>query len=160
MTLSDFFGYWTLLRIKMSKSDDQFSQQLLTDMTIYHNRLIENPTIIGAVYLDQRYQRGLGSKKPLAVQFLADLYEQITRIEACDVATAAIATEEENNNEDGSYDELNEYLNACDSAYGQERTIDTQNAREKITKILKDFDGETLPLTASILEYWKLEDKK
>lgn len=155
VTLSDFFGYWTLLRIKTSKSDDQFSQQLLTQMNNYHNMLIENPTIIGAVYLDPRYQRGLGNKKSLAVEFLADLYEKIIRIEAFNDASTMVETEEENNNHsNGSYDELDEYLNACNSAYGVERTI-SLDARQKITKILNDFNGEGLPLTASVLEYWK-----
>lgn len=154
VTLSDFFGYWTVLRIKMSKSDDQFSQQLLNQMNNYHDMLIENPTIIGAVYLDPRYQRGLGNKKSLAVDFLADLYEKITRIEAFNDASISVEIEENNNHSDGSYEELNEYLDACNSAYGMERT-NYLDARQKITNILNDFNGEGLPLTASVLEYWK-----
>lgn len=158
VTLSDFYGYWTLLRIKVSKSDDQLSQQLLIQMNDYHEVLMENPTLIATVYLDPRYQRGLGNRKQLAVKFLADVYEKITQIDATDNAPTAIETEENSKNDgDGSYEELDEYLNACNSAYDMARTFpsNTQNAKQTITKILNDFNGAELPLTASILEYWK-----
>lgn len=160
-TLSDFFGYWTLLRIKVSKSYDQLSQELLTQMNRYHNVLIENPALIGAVFLDPRYQRGLGSKIELAVDFLADLYDKITKVEAADNETNSVESEKENSNsgsenKDDSYDDLNEYLDACNSAYSALSSISSSalNPKEMIKKILNDFIGEELPLTASILPYW------
>lgn len=159
VTLSDFFGYWTLLRIKVSKPDDQLSEQLLIQMNKYHDMLIDNPAVIGAVFLDPRYQRGLGSKITLAIDFLAGLYEKITRIETSNDASTTVEAEKESssNNNDDSYDDLNEYLNACHSAYGVSRSnsSNAQNTKQMITKILNDFIGEELPLTASILEYWK-----
>lgn len=159
VTLSDLYGYWMLLRIKISKKDDELSKQLLIEMNgIYHKTLTENPAVIGAVYLDPRYQRGLGVKKSLAVTFLSDLYEKIIRVETDDdVATAVETNDSGKNNGDGSYDELDEYLNACDLAYGTTPTNDSSapNEREKITKILNDFNNKELPLTASVLDYWK-----
>lgn len=158
VTLSDFYGYWTILRIKVSKSEEEFSQKLLVQMNKYHDILIGNPTLIGAVYLDPRYQRGLGNEKSLAVKFLADLYEKIIKIEVPNDASAATENKEDNNHGDGSYDDLDQYLDACNSAYGSERTnsSNTQNARPIISNILNEFDGkERLSLTASILEYWK-----
>lgn len=160
-TLSDFYGYWMMLRIKVSKSDNQLSQQLLTQMNRYHNVLIENPTVIGAVFLDPRYQRGLGSKITLAVDFLADLYDKIIRNEASNKATNTVESENDNNNgssenKDDSYDDLNEYLNACNTAYGVQSSNSSSalNPKEMIKNILNDFIGEELPLTASILPYW------
>lgn len=156
VTMSDFFGFWTLLRIKVSKSTDQFSEQLLTQMNKYHEMLMDNPIIIAAVYLDPRYQRALGPKKSLAVKFLADLYEKILKIESTDDASAA--TETIDREEGDSYEELNEYLDACGSVYNNDRTTpstDTPNLKDVINGLLNDFDGEELPITASILEYWK-----
>lgn len=90
------------------------------------------------------------------MEFLANLYEKIIRLENSNATTAVETEEESNNNGNDSYDELDEYLNACDSAYGEERTniSNTQNAKQMITKILNDFNGEELPLAASVLEYW------
>lgn len=161
VTLSDFFGYWTLLRIKVSKSDNQLSRQLLTQMNRYNDMLIENPAVIGAVFLDPRYQRALGSKITLAVDFLADLYVRIIRVEASNDTSGTTEPERENSNtNDDSYDDLNEYLNACDSAYrmsslNSPNVQSVQNTKQMITEILNDFIGKELPLTASILEYWK-----
>lgn len=159
VTLSDFYGYWTRLRLKVAKSTDQLSQKLLEQMNNYHDVLMENPAVIATVYLDPRYQRGLGNKKTLAVNFLVDLYEKIIKIEVSDDVSIAIGNEEESNNHgDGSYDELDQYLNACDSAYNAGRanvSNERTNARVKITKILDDFYGKSIPLTASVLDYWK-----
>lgn len=164
VTLSDFFGYWTLLRIKVSKSNSQLSQQLLIQMNRYHEMLIDNPAVVGAVFLDPRYQRGLGSKLSLAIDFLVDLYEKITKIEASSDASATVEPKKKkktNTNDAESYDELNEYLNACNSAYNVPRlsSFNVQsNTKQMITKILNDFIGEELPLTASILDYWKTQN--
>lgn len=74
VTLSDFFGYWTMLRIKLAKANDDLSANLLQQMNEYHEMLMENPSILGVVFLDPRYQRGLKDKQPLAIQFLVNLY--------------------------------------------------------------------------------------
>lgn len=157
VTLSDFFGFWTLLRIKVSKAHDELSEKILIQMNNYHDLLIQNPTLIGMVYLDPRYQRGLGESKNLAVTYLADLYLKIIRVGEYNDDSNVAENDEEKNNKDGSYDELDEYLNACTSAYGVNRTngLSVQNKKERITTILNDFNGKELPLTASVLDYWK-----
>ncbi|XP_055308426.1 zinc finger BED domain-containing protein 4-like [Sitodiplosis mosellana] len=156
-TLSDFFGYWTMLRIKVSKANDELSKNLLTQMDKYHHLLMKNPTLIAAVYLDPRFQRGVGENKDLAVVFLANLYAKIIEVEAYQDESNTVETIEEKNNEDGSYEELDQYLDACNSAYGVNRTSEssTPNEKEKITTILNDFFGKVqLPLTASVLDFW------
>lgn len=157
VTLSDLYGYWMLLRIKVSKSEDELSKNLLTEMDTYHKRLMENPAVIGTVYLDPRYQRGLGAKKSLAITFLADLYEKIIRVEEDDAPTVVETNDANTSIDDGSYEELDEYLNAYNSAYGTVVTnsSSTQNEQEKITTILNDFNNKELPLSASVLDYWK-----
>lgn len=74
--------------------------------------LIENPLVLGTVYLDPRYQRTLGTKKSIAVTFLADLYARIVRIEAGNDELIAVETRNEcqSDEEDLSYEELNAYL--------------------------------------------------
>lgn len=158
LTLSDLYGYWMLLRIKVSKSDHELSKQLLIEMNgTYHKILTENPAVIATVYLDPRYQRGLGARKCLAVTFLADLYEKIVRVETDDTTISIETNDVSKDHEDGSYEELDEYLNACNSAYGNfsVNSSSTHDENEDITKILYDFNNKELPLTASVLDYWK-----
>lgn len=157
VTLSDFFGFWILLRIKLSKANDQLSKQLLVQMDRYHNMLIDNPAMIATVYLDPRYQRGLGSKKSLAVKFLADLYEKIIRLESAEDETAPIETHEKST-DDYEFDDMNEYLDACESVCTIQRSSNAQDPKQTITEILNNFSGEELALSASILDYW--ESKK
>lgn len=125
-TLSDFFGYWTILRIKISKSNDQLSQRLLVQMDRYHSMLIEHPTMIATVYLDPRFQRGLGVKKSLAVKFLADLYQKIIRLESAEDETAPNETYKNSNNNE-TYDGLDEYLDACSSVCPRQNISNTQD---------------------------------
>lgn len=157
-TLSDFFGYWTMLRIKVSKADDELSKNLLTQMDKYHDLLMKNPTLIAAVYLDPRYQRGIGVNKHMAVTYLADLFEKIIEVEAYHDESDTFETIEESNEKEGSYEELGQYLDACDSVYGVNRTSESSipKEKEKITTILNDFHGKVqLPLTASVWGFWK-----
>lgn len=113
--------------------------------------LIESPLVISAVYLDPRYQRALKDKKSFAVNFLVGLYEYKK-------ASAAIEIEQTcGNDSDGSYEELMDYLNTVDTAYMEsDRTNASTDVhsvvKEKITKILNDFNGETLQLSEPILE--------
>lgn len=156
VTLSDFFGYWTMLRIKVSKANDELSKNLLTQMNNYHDLLMKNPNLIAAVYLDPRYQRGLGGNKHLAVTYLTHLYEKIIEVEAYESKT--VETIEENNAKDGSYEELSEYLDTLNSTNGVNRANESSmpNEKKNITVILNDFCGEIqLPVTASVLEFWK-----
>lgn len=160
VTLSDFFGFWLMLRIKLSKSNDQLSTQLLVQMDRYHSMLIDHPAMIAAVYLDPRYQRGLGTKKSLAVTFLANLYEKILRLESADDETnPSNSSENTNQAMNNEYDDLSEYLDACDSVSSPNERISNKGVEQHdITKLLEDFEDEKLPFTASILDYW--ESKK
>lgn len=158
VTLSDFFGYWTLLRIKTSKANDELSVKLLAQMDNYHRTLMKNPTVIGAAYLDPRYQRGLGPEKSMAVTYLTDLYLRILEVESYDDKSNTVETNGEiNNNTDESYEELAEYLNAVDTNYHGNRTNELSNTeKDKILAILNDFNGKvSLLFSESILNFWE-----
>lgn len=125
-SLSDFFGYWTMLRIKVSKANDELSKNLLTQMDKYHDLLMKNPTLIAAVYLDPRYQRGICVNKHMAVTYLTGLYAKIIEVEDYQDESNPFETIEESNDKDGSYEELGQYLDACDSAYSVNRTSESR----------------------------------
>lgn len=155
-TLSDFYGFWTLIHLKLGKENSPLTESLINDMMSYHEMLVNNPTVIAAVYLDPRYQRSLSNeKKEMAISFLKALYQKIRTIEN-------IQSNDNTNNEqasrgaddDDSYDEMEAYLNSIQP----ESTNNTQGTPADgidIEKLLKDFDGQKESLKSSVLQFWE-----
>lgn len=159
VTLSDFFGFWTSLRIKLSKNDDELSQNLLFQMNEYHERLIKNPTLAAAVFLDPRYQRALKGDRETAIYFLSSLHRKIQENENFGVEQpeTSIITNQSDDNE--SFGELEAYLNACCSIAGGSGDQDVLNfnshGENKILDCLYEFSGVEVPLRTPVLEYWE-----
>lgn len=162
-TLSDFFGYWTMMRIKLAKASDELSQKMLIEMNKYHEMLMDNPAIVAAIYLDPRYQRGLKDKKPLAIQFLVNLYQRMQKVENfVDSEERAEAIESDHNtaetNDSDSFDDMNRYLDACNSIEPQNNVNSNtfnENNESLITNLLKQFDGVSEQLKSTIWEIWE-----
>lgn len=100
VTMSDFFGYWTSFRIKMSKRVDELSKSLLAGMNVYRQRLIDNPVLAAAVFLDPRYQRALKGDNDAAINFLLMLNERIRQVESFEVVEISECEAIEENNEE------------------------------------------------------------
>lgn len=158
-TLTDFFGYWTVLRIKLSKAPDtdNLSSCLLQRMNQYHATLMENPLIIAAMYLNPSHQRGLVDKKNMAIDFLCSLHKKILEVESTGSdQTGAISAIETSTHDNSSFDELEEYLEACASI----STINNfpRTAVEEpinLKDLLEGFCGIKMPHNLSILEFWE-----
>lgn len=163
VTLSDFIGYWTMIRIKLAKSEDELSQKLLLEMNKKQEMLMENPAMVAAIYLDPRYQRGIKDKRPLALQFLVNLYHKMNRVESFDsegnknqLFEDLIEEGATTDNDDDSYDDMNAYLDACDAVRNPLESGGNQPTDEEfITNLLNEFDGSSEPLQSSIWEIWE-----
>lgn len=157
VTLSDFFGFWTSLRIKMSKKNDELSISLLDQMNVYQERLINNPVIAAAVYLDPRYQRALKNDREVAVNFLITLYNKIIAVESFETnQIESIDRADEDGDENDSIHELEDYLNACRRITPEFMNNENQQPQsDRIGEILADFNGIEESLKCSVLEYWK-----
>lgn len=159
VTLSDFFGFWTMLRIKLAKSSDNFSEQLLSEMNGYHDTLMNNLALLAAIYLDPRFQRGLKDKLPIAKQFLVNLYIRMKKVEAfqeIEEETEEIHFEAEHNSENDSYDDMDSYLNACNSFMTTPiaQPCRSTNDQEIIINLLNYFEGAQEPIKSSIWDIW------
>lgn len=162
LALSDFFGMWTSLRIKLAKSSDDFSSVVIEQMNKYHTVLMDNPLTVASIYLDPRYQRSLtADKKDLARKVLADLYVRLNKIEDIECSNENNVTEPTEladlNNDCDSEDEMNEYLNACESAGGSIREpirMRDGNDLQFVKQRLMDFDGSIAPLSTNIFTHW------
>lgn len=165
VTLSDFFGFWTAMRIKLSRGEDDLSQKLLQHMNNYHERLIKNPALAAAVFLDPRYQRALKGDKTVAIQFLVSLYRKIRNVENYGAPEPELVLVSTDNQSDGeSLQDLEDYLNACRSVAGTDENVCLNPSNDdinnnNITERLHEFVGVEQPLTTSVLDYWESEKK-
>lgn len=158
VTMSDFFGFWTSLRLKLAKRSDQFAVSLLEEMNERHDLLLENPVILGAIFLDPRYQRTLRHRKKTAIEFLVNMFLRIEDV----ISDNMNENNAEKNHEivdDGndSEEELNAYLAACSSVTNQTVSNETliESKRQKIEALLIGFDGTEQPGSISVLQYWE-----
>lgn len=156
-TLSDFYGYWMIMKIKLSKADDPLSHNMLEEMNKYHDMLMENPVILASLYLDPRYQRGLKEKKSLAIDFLVDLYARQTRVEQIYNAAHTIidVMEEKDDNESNSFEELDNYLNASKSIDPSNNIQTNSDTIAEVRALLEQFWNVQAPLKSSVLDFWE-----
>lgn len=168
VTLSDFFGFWTMLRIKLARAQDDFSKNLLLQTNEYHDMLMENPSILGAVFLDPRYQRGLKDNQQLAIQFLVNLYMRMQKVENTsseEIIEVDVAMNDDISESD-SFDDMDVYLNACGSVgfstAQQNTSINNNNNNDMeryITEKLLQFVGTVEPLKKSIRDIWEAKKR-
>lgn len=161
VTLSDIFGFWTSLRLKVAKNGSEFAKNLIEEMNLRHDMLMDNPTILAAIYVDPRFQRTLRDKKSIAIQYLVNICLRMKEVENFDsnaVESSDFTQSVLSTGENDSEEELYEYLNACSSVNQNLTTSDIyqqKNEAEKIKRILNEFDGTEEPPSTSVLEFWE-----
>lgn len=149
-SLSDFFGFWTMIKLKLNRQENQdLSRNILIQMSRYQTLLFDNPVMASAIYLDPRFQRALTvNQKILAVHFLSGLHIKLNRM---DTNTQNEHHQNNSNNlECDSDDELDNYLNSMNSS----ARISIDNNITGIERKLKDFDGTRMSLQCKVLDYW------
>lgn len=159
-TLSDFYGYWISIKVKLSKMEsNEIVLALQNEMNRREDSLMNNPSMIGCVYLDPRYQRTLKEdQKNIAIDYLAKLFNRITSIETpipdvVENPTNIIISEDIN--------ELEEYLEEFPIAGESEQVnvndnnTNTQNNSENIINILRAFNGKVEKPSIRLQHYWQ-----
>lgn len=160
--LSDFYGYWTSIKLAMEKLSRHDLVRFISDeMNQREQTLFENPVMTSAVFLDPRYQRTLNQdKKDFAIFFLSELYIRIMELkknnENNEEATAnSVADRSNSSNESNLSANLEKYL---DNLLPHENEIPaTVDLKSKIEERLKNFDGTHISSRLSVLDYWKQE---
>lgn len=165
LALSDFYGMWTSLRIKLAKRADDFSSVVMEQMNKYNAVLMDNPLTVASIYLDPRYQRSLTDKKSLAQKVLSEMYVRLKKIEGHEIseennAIEPTTTAQNPHSCDGynSEDEINEFLNACESVTGSRNEpirICEESDLLSLKQKLEEFDGSIAPLSTSIFTIWE-----
>lgn len=149
ISLSDFFGGWAKLEMKLQKfHGSNLQQNLVSAMTTRKEVLFNNSVLNAAVFLDPRYQKFMPEQnKQNAIRYLENLYEKMNR--RPDVIP-------EPNTESS---ELEAYLS---NVYGEKNnnnpTANDENQQqpeETIRTKLEQFVGISISIDECIFTYWE-----
>lgn len=150
-TLSDFYGFWIRLRMRIEKGDHILKTNILHQMDRRQAVLISSPALLGAVYLDPRYQRFLKSEqKNTARVFLSNIHRRLKAIH-----TNVSTPQQPADANDGSIEDSLEELLAHYGDDGSRPSLENnqQNSRS-IEILLQEFDGQRERLKSSVLDFW------
>lgn len=147
-TLSDFFGFWKSIELKLHRIVHPLSIILLQEMTERKATIMGNPALLGAVYLDPRYQRALDDpQRQAAIPFLVAVHRKIEAIEKRPSQPDNIVADEA----DTSENDLLSYLDSCE----REELIATSDST--IETKLTNFKNIKYPLNRPAFEFWDNE---
>lgn len=150
-TLSDFYGYYTALNLKLEKNDHEFALLLLAELQKFQSTLMENPLLVSAVYMDPRFQRGLSKDmRDLAVHTLITIHSKMEKMNN----KSTIVTDSLDSGKDSSLEELDSYLNSCEGHVEENRTP----PESTIKSDLENFFGTRMPLSENVLQYWSMRN--
>lgn len=150
-TLSDFYGYWHILRLKVSKQDHELATLISTEMNEREEILLQNPLLLSAVYLDPRYQRGLNDNgKAIAVQYLKNLHFKIKAIEKASVPSDQL----NEHSRRSSFDDIESFLDSIQNS-DHNRANGTAPSSDEILDALHAFYGVRETARIDVLEYWE-----
>lgn len=154
LTLSDFYGIWTHCKIKLRNLKNFFADILYNQLSNREALLIEIDSLVGAVYLDPRYQILLStSQKVQAVQHLKNIWNKLQFFEK----SISIVNEETKSSteSDENEDDLETFLKSKELAVI--KTHRTSISTEiDIEFILNNFDNvRRLDIKHNILDFWE-----
>lgn len=152
ISLSDFFGGWAKLEMKLQKfHGSNLQQNLVSEMTTRKEVLFNNSVLNAAVFLDPRYQKFMPEQnKQNAIKYLENLYEKMNRrpeiipeqnIESSELEAylSNVYGEENNNNRTAN-------VNSDENQQQPEETIRTK---------LEQFVGSSISIDECIFTYWE-----
>lgn len=132
-----------------------FSTILLNELNEWKERLLINPTMLGAVYLDPRFQRALNpEQKKTAILFLRSVYTKIVSIENEPPEENRDESEQPNLNESNSSDEMTQYLDAL-SGETDQNNLSSAPRNVNIERLLKEFNNQKESIKLSVLDFWE-----
>lgn len=154
LTLSDFYGIWIHCKIKLRNLKNLFADILYNELSNREKSLLQSDSLLGAVYLDPRYQILLSpSQKVQAVQHLKNIWNKLQYLEK----SISMTNEEAQSSSvmpDEKVDDLEDFLRS------KELTIETHrfpiSVNVDIEFLLNNFDHvQRLERKKPILEFWE-----
>lgn len=122
LTLSDFFGIWLESKIKIQNLKNFFADILYEQLCKRETVLLQNECVLGAVYLDPRFQILLSSSQKIeAVQHLKRIWNRLENFGMKAITNKQQPPSETENDE--AIDDLEIMLRKKELAVESERTV-------------------------------------
>lgn len=161
LTLSDVYGYWITMELKLRKESHPLAYLLLEHLAPRRVTVLENQAMNAAVYLDPRYNGLLNvEKRNEAVKFMQALWKRIRHsdIHNDDIGGQHhdIELKYECNDVDS---DLMAFVTASDTRFAKSGTIATADENSLRTQLIEFYQRETIlnfpkGENKNILGYW------
>lgn len=140
------------MRIKTRRWDDEIARTIIAEMDSREKMLLRNPAILGAMYLDPRYQRALtDEERTTAIFFLKKLYKKIEAAERKGndvVESSPMANESAESN---SFEEISSYL---DTIQNEMPAQHLSPSTSDIEQLINNFYGQRTT-ESNVLTFWE-----
>ncbi|XP_023243810.1 uncharacterized protein LOC111641809 [Centruroides sculpturatus] len=151
LTITDFFGLWIETKIKLERYDNDFAFLLIKQLNAHEKILMEDKSMLAAMYLDPRFQILLSSQQKITAKYhlkeiwsVRDYFNSSKEEKIKDNSVTDIAIEDD--------DELEVFLK------NKEKDDRSRNGVFKpvIENIIVAFDGiERMNRKKNVLEFWE-----
>lgn len=162
LTLSDVFGYWITMEIKLQKENHLLAGLLLKHLRPRREKILDHQAMSAAVYLDPRFNRLLSlEKRNEAVNFLQNFWIRLTSFQGQnESAVIDIDVDDEagdSSNDDNIDEDLLALVRSSDERISP--PSGSASAKEKCIKsqLIKFFETETfenVQKSKGIQGYW------
>lgn len=156
LTLSDVYGHWTTMELKLRKETHSLAEILLRHLLPRRKAVLDNSAMVAAVYLDPRYNRLLDmDKRNEAVQFLQNLSTRVAALNSQNSGTEDEANEQDpvNRNEHHEFGNSS-YL--CDGV-DEDLFALVQSNDERLTTSSSAKNSTTKKIESQLESFFKKE---
>lgn len=171
ITLSDFYGFFLVLQIRTRKhNNSDLAKNLLKEMDGRKAVLLENKSMLAAVFLDPRYKIALQTDRMRndAIERLIDIHDRLRTVEnPVDVNSSrenAVVNQTNNNTdteEESSFDEIQAELMNIPPIQTSSSCSNHQNTRTlSIEQQLREFFELPSHNIESITNFWEENKEK
>lgn len=165
LTLSDFFGEWLLMEIRLNSliarasfNKTNLADKMLSALLNRKDQLINHPAMLAALYLDPRFRSEVLKKQSsvdVAKSTIENIWERIcdlkineTTVDTCHVETDSFEFELD------GHEELDAFLESAQISSVQE------NVRSAIVTAINSFNPDKMKTSESLNKFWESMKKQ
>lgn len=156
LTLSDTYGIWLEIRLRLAKitnSSTGLAEALLTKFDSRFDTIYSNPAMKAAIFLDPRYRMGIMRNQrdvDEAKEFIMEMHRRVNYLKRKQHDTEQQANE---NQDADTSDEFNIQAEIAQYWLNQNNSPSNTNVSD-FESCLDTFDPPNMLINESVLEYW------
>lgn len=161
LTLSDTYGAWLEIRLRLNKITNQgttaIAQALLEKFNGRFNVIYNNPAMKAAIFLDPRFRLSITRNEQYmaeAKEFILEMSRRLNYLKNMQCTTESVTNE----NASDSFDDFN--VQAEMNQYWLNQVVESTSNEQwsDIEAAVDAFDPPNIPIRNSLFEYWESKD--